>query len=290
MNVELSWLEGGTWYELQRRLNDSDPWHIFHYIGHGGYDDLKKQGYLALEERNGGVKRLYARELARILSNHASLRLAVLNSCDGSRGDEEDLFSSSAITLQRQGRLPAVIAMQFPVSDRVAIEFARLLYGHIADGVPIDAAMALTRQGLTIEYRESMEWATPVLYMRSNNGMLFQLPSKFIVNQTELQEMAEVSAMGSNEVRGPNSFSSFEIFQLLSHITTENDLIDLISGLSHSTTGLQSMNFEELDGNTANRKLQSWIQVLQRSNQLPHLIEYLQVSEQYRDLFPTSEN
>ena len=35
--VALSWLEGQTWRDLLRAMRHG-PWHIFHFIGHGGFD------------------------------------------------------------------------------------------------------------------------------------------------------------------------------------------------------------------------------------------------------------
>src|SRR3954463_10066004 len=42
-----------------------------------------------------------------------SLRLAVLNSCEGARNSRTDPFAGTATTLVRQGSVPAVVAMQF---------------------------------------------------------------------------------------------------------------------------------------------------------------------------------
>ena len=51
-----------------------------------------------------------AADLARILANHGFLRLVLLNTCEGARGSELDIYSSMAAILVRRG-IAAVLAM-----------------------------------------------------------------------------------------------------------------------------------------------------------------------------------
>ncbi len=74
-----------------------------------------------------------------LLHDHRSLRLAVPNPCEGARGDRADLFSGTAQSLVQQG-IPAVVAMQFEITDDAAITFGHVLCEAIADGYPLDAA------------------------------------------------------------------------------------------------------------------------------------------------------
>jgi TonB family protein len=67
-----------------------------------------------------------------------------------------------------------VIAMQFEISDAAAKTFAREFYCAIAEGHPVDAAVCESRKALFNE-EFGQEWATPVLYMRSHEGTLFEL-------------------------------------------------------------------------------------------------------------------
>ncbi|HEX2370177.1 MAG TPA: CHAT domain-containing protein, partial [Acidimicrobiia bacterium] len=63
-----------------------------------------------------------------ILHGYRPLRLALLNACEGARGSASDPFAGAAQSLVQQG-IPAVIAMQFPITDRAAILFAQEFYG-----------------------------------------------------------------------------------------------------------------------------------------------------------------
>jgi len=108
-----------------------------------------------------------------LLHDHRTLRLAVLNSCEGARATTGDPFASLAASLVRQG-IPAVTAMQFEISDRAACTFAEEFYAALAQGYPVDAALAEARKAIYC-LPEDVEWGTPVLYMRSPDGVLFDV-------------------------------------------------------------------------------------------------------------------
>lgn len=171
--VTLTWLEGQTWRDLQRAMRYG-PWHIFHFIGHGGFDRAADEGFVALADEAGEAQRLSATQLGRLLADHRDLRLAILNACEGARGSAQDVFSSTASILVRRG-LPAVLAMQYPITDRAAIEFARAFYEALADGLPVDTATTEARQAVSIAAPRSVEWGIPVLYMRAVDGALFDV-------------------------------------------------------------------------------------------------------------------
>jgi hypothetical protein len=172
--VELEWLEGRTWRDLRQALREG-PWHIFHFIGHGGFDELHGEGVIALADDEGRSRRLSATDLGRFLGDHDPLRLAVLNSCESARGDQADVFSSTAAVLVRRGT-PAVVAMQYEITDTAAIEFSRSFYEAIADGLPVDTAVAEARKGIAVAISDTLEWGTPVLFMRAPDGVLFRTP------------------------------------------------------------------------------------------------------------------
>lgn len=171
--VELNWLQGETWRDLQKEMRRG-PWHVFHFIGHGGFDPSADEGFVALSDERGTARRLFATQMGRLLANHRSLKLVLLNACEGARGGQVDIFSSTAAVLVRRG-LAAVIAMQYEITDRAAIEFSRAFYEALADGVPVDAAVCEARTAISLALNNTVEWGTPVLYTRTPDGMLFDL-------------------------------------------------------------------------------------------------------------------
>ena len=174
--IELHWLPGQTRRDLLRAMRQG-PWHIFHYIGHGGFDPIHQEGLLYLADAGGKAEALTARQLATILGDHASLRTVFLNACEGAASSQNDLFSGTAATLMRRG-IPAVLAMQYAITDRAAIEFTTTLYESLADGYPVDAAVTEARKAISLAVNHSVEWGTPVLYMRAPDGVIFELQGK----------------------------------------------------------------------------------------------------------------
>jgi CHAT domain len=60
--VRLTWIEGQTWRDLQRAMRQG-RWHVFHFIGHGGFDRTADEGIIALADDQGGTRLLHAGDL-----------------------------------------------------------------------------------------------------------------------------------------------------------------------------------------------------------------------------------
>ena len=172
--LAVDWLENASLRALQRQLRRAD-YHVFHYIGHGGYDHDADDGVLLFEDEHGCSKRITGVQLGTILKDEISLRLAVLNACEGGRSSVEDPFSGVATSLI-EFEIPAVIGMQFEITDRSAIVFASEFYSALADGFPVDSALAEARKAIYADEND-VEWATPVLFMRVQDGLLFEMPA-----------------------------------------------------------------------------------------------------------------
>jgi hypothetical protein len=170
--VQVDFLEKATLAVLQRYLRE-DKYHIFHFIGHGTFNEKTEEGVLVLEDEYGNGWSATAHRVGTLLHDHRSLRLAVLNSCEGARVGLADPFAGVASSLIRQG-VPAVIAMQFTITDEAAITFSGEFYAALASGFPVDAAMAEARKAIYAQPND-VEWGTPVLYMRTPDGVLFDL-------------------------------------------------------------------------------------------------------------------
>jgi CHAT domain len=165
---EVEIVPGESLDDLQQVLfyNSSEQRHfdVFHFIGHGDLNEDSKEGYLLFKESDGanGVP-IYANQLKELLSDPWAPLLVVLNSCRGAQGYAGDMFSSTAATLSL-GRVPAVVAMQFPITDRAAIVFSRSLYQWLVQGATVQDAVRRARRSLKAL---GPEWITPVLYLRS---------------------------------------------------------------------------------------------------------------------------
>lgn len=184
--VDLRWTERGTLDALRQMLWDG-PWHVFHFIGHGSFDEQEGRGYLVLEDPDSKPARLYADDLATLLRDEADVRLAVLNACKGATASRSQRLSGTAATLMERG-MGGVVAMQNPIGDAAATTFAKVLYTALGRGMPLDAAVASGRVAIKLEELSSEEWWTPVLHLRSEDGRLFKTGA---VQQTELGRFIE---------------------------------------------------------------------------------------------------
>lgn len=163
-------LEEATLDALQKRLQNGE-YHIFHFIGHGIFDRQTQDSLLILENHDELGDPVNGECLGILLHDHQPLRLALLNACEGARGDGCDTFTGLAQRFVQQG-LPAVIAMQFPVSDETAITLSHVFYETLAQGHPVDVALTEARKAVFTQVNEA-EWAAPVLFMRSPDGRIF---------------------------------------------------------------------------------------------------------------------
>ena len=169
--ISLERLQKPTLTELQRALRRN--YHVLHFVGHGGFDEKSQDGLLVFEDEQGRGNEVSATYLSTLLHDADSLRLAVLNACDGARSSRHDQFAGVAQSLLQQG-VPAVVAMQFEISDEAALTFAREFYGAFAEGFPVEAALAEARKSMFAQQNDS-EWATPVLYLRSPGSSIFEI-------------------------------------------------------------------------------------------------------------------
>jgi tetratricopeptide (TPR) repeat protein len=171
--IDVTWVSAATWPAVHAQLL-AGQWHVLHFVGHGTYDTAADEGRLALVGADGRADLVEASRLADLLGEaQPTPRLVVLNSCSSGQVGTNDLFSGTAAALVRSG-ISAVAAMQFTISDDAAIAFARGFYTALARGRDVDEAVRSGRISILGAPR-SLEWVTPVLYLRGEASRLFTL-------------------------------------------------------------------------------------------------------------------
>jgi hypothetical protein len=88
--------------------------------------------------------------------------------------------------------------MQFQITDSAAVDFASSLYRNMSVDVPIDLAVSRARGRISAK-QETLEWATPVLYLASDDTSLFDVSGTEEVGsegamRAERQRLAEETA------------------------------------------------------------------------------------------------
>lgn len=213
-SVILDRLERPTLPRLQRQLRLHD-YHIFHFIGHGGFEQDGQNGVLIFEDDDlaSQPRKVNGQELGRVFRDHKSIRLIILNACEGARNSRSDPFAGMAQSLIRR-LVPAVIAMQFEITDKAAITFAHEFYRALAECYPVDAALAEARK-IMAATPNSVEWATPVLYMRSPNGRIFDVqpaPSTSPLKEAPVEKEVSVriESISSTDSLSPEKLARLE--------------------------------------------------------------------------------
>jgi Tol biopolymer transport system component len=199
--LELVFSQDATLQTLQRTLRQArsqgHPYHIWHFIGHGVFDPVSQTGQLAFCGVGGLLSPVDGFQLGTLIGDYPEIRLVLLNACEGARNSLQDPFAGVATALVERG-IPAVIGMQFEISDEAAIVFSEGFYTALVDGLPVDAALTESRRSIFF-MPNWIEWATPILFMRSQDGVLFNikgLPSRekaeILVDQrTETERLAK---------------------------------------------------------------------------------------------------
>lgn len=160
-----------TVHNVQKRLRETD-YHVFHFLGHGTFDEGSSEGMLMLERADGLSEALTATQLARMIGDERDIRLVFLNACETAVAAESAPFASVAGALVRIG-VPAVVATLSRISDSAAASFAREFYQVLAEFLPVEAAVAEGRKQIDLAV-DNCEWGVPILYLRAQDGHVFR--------------------------------------------------------------------------------------------------------------------
>jgi CHAT domain len=158
---------------FNNRLKQGPIPHVLHFIGHGRVTEGVP--FLRLADRDGQQSWHKVELLAQSLEHwfREDLRLVVLEACEGA---QPGVLASAAERFVRAGA-DAVVAYLWPVKTDVARcgseSFYRSLSGTV--GRPGDVAASLhdARRGVLLEFEESAEAFSPVLYLRGQDSLLF---------------------------------------------------------------------------------------------------------------------
>ena len=202
--VELVWLEDVSWDRLHITLL-SESWHVLHFVGHSRYESDGDEGVLAFCGRDGRADYVGASALADLLHEAEPIpRLVVLNSCASGTTGVSELFSGTAAALVKSG-IDAVVAMQFTISDSAAVAFSRGFYAALAHGRTIDEAARSGRIAILGLGRDTLEWVTPLLYVRGEDTRLFMVDAAAVAVDPSSAGAVKLAVVAAREaeVAGP---------------------------------------------------------------------------------------
>jgi len=174
-----------SWTEIYRELNEGlrlyDGYNILHFYGHGAFQGGEAT-LIFQRETDGGQEIIRPNRFGQLLDLPLSqnLQLVFINACDGAKSSEEDPQSGLAQSLfaSRLSNVASIVAMQFPITIDAVAFISQNLYSELARGAAIEDAVQSTRLMLSNYplFKEKRFFATPVIFMNTNNGYLFGFP------------------------------------------------------------------------------------------------------------------
>lgn len=212
---------------LKREFN------VIHFMGHGDFDTRTGKGGLYLTATTGQEELITGDALAvEIQDACPDLRFVFLNACCGANIDERGLnpFAGVAAALLLKG-IPAVLAMNFAISDQAALAFSETLYRRLAIGDPIESAMVEARLAIWRLKEYTEEWSTPILFMRGSDGHLFgarEHSRSYSDDISEQRRLIELSIPMRREDFGADLQSSLQ-FDLASFLKLPPNAIRIIA-------------------------------------------------------------
>ncbi len=165
-------IKRATLKEIRNALLQQKP-DIVQFIGYSIYQNGKN--CLALvDDETGRTWAVDERTFADIfLGNDDYLGLVSLVTCESTKDDSPQDFIGIAPKIVQRG-VPAVVAMQYEISVKTAEIFLENFYSSIAARKPVDWAVQWARNAISIKRGlDNRDFATPVLYMRAEDGEIF---------------------------------------------------------------------------------------------------------------------
>lgn len=139
----------------------TDEFNVLHFMGHGAFHH--NQGFLLLENEVGRAHWCEAETFGDLLRNR-HIQLLTLTACETAVPSSDDSLIGVAHAAHYAG-VPAVVAMQQPVLDRAALEFAVAFFRKLIQRGSLEIGMTAGRLAIKqVLGNDRLEWSTPVLF------------------------------------------------------------------------------------------------------------------------------
>lgn len=143
-------------------------YHLFHYAGHGRYQDDRPEASGPVLSHGAGVRALTADDLS--LVSGSDLQLVFLSCCLGAVDKKNlgtEFFCRIVDELAKAG-VPTVLGYRWIVPDDPALDLASTFYAHLWRTLcPGEAALEARIETMREWGRDDQTWAAPVLLVQS---------------------------------------------------------------------------------------------------------------------------
>jgi formylglycine-generating enzyme required for sulfatase activity len=177
-SVSIKELKNPDLPSLRNAIEEYKP-HVFHFLGHGEYQD--NTGLFALLDHENNALWYDAQSFGDLFTGwHPNL--VILHSCQSGSVSNYAPFSSGAEWLYKQN-VPAVVGMRFPFSQGFGWTFVQEFYSSLANNDPIDLAVQLGRRALSQESLSggshiNRDFGVPLVWMQPGFSFIFAEENK----------------------------------------------------------------------------------------------------------------
>lgn len=178
--VRIDFLEGPVTRSTISKALIKERYHVFHFIGQGVVQKGESHLKIDSEENQGESDCISARSFAGFLREHPWMKLLVLGSCQGATISSTEALAGMASQLVKLAA-PAVIAVQYPITARVASLFVKEFYCKLCVGRGrgrVDTAVSHARNRILMDFPDDKSFAAPALFTRLPTGLIFDLDSR----------------------------------------------------------------------------------------------------------------
>ena len=149
-------------------------YHILHFTGHGIAPTPVSSGGLLLEDHDGKRLPVGVNDFVSSLAKgFGTLRLAVISGCNTAQTLHTGSFRDLARALVEE-KIPAVLAMQFAISDAAGLKLAEVLYPKLIAGQALEAAVHAARRALWLTDEPVLQADALALVLLTGNGNCLQ--------------------------------------------------------------------------------------------------------------------
>ncbi len=154
--------------DLRKQLREG--YHIFHFIGHSTF--RQNQCHVVLENEQHEAQLCDEETFSGFFLDATTIRLVLMNSCKSAASAALPALNGLAYQLLQRG-IPAVVGMQYNISDETAALFAKEFYRTLAGGHPVDLALTYGRLAIAQEIGlDKIDFGGPVMFMRCRDGRI----------------------------------------------------------------------------------------------------------------------
>jgi hypothetical protein len=177
---------------FSKKLKEFRP-HVLHFIGHGDWDREKKIGRVSFVNPGSETAAWLSDKDFSDYFQDFQPRLIFLDACQGATTETYRGFRGVALQLV-YSKVPAVIAMQYPIKDEAAVQFANKFYECLGEGEPIDVAVQEGRNELGMYLQDahfsSRDFGSPVAFLQAADGIVVAKREEVIPKEEVIRKVS----------------------------------------------------------------------------------------------------